>query len=409
MSKPILALIPSGYKTSKVYSILPNDASGDFDFSRASVGTRVRKDGLIEEVADNVPRLDWLNSDCQSLKLEPQRTNLQVYSEQFDNSAWTKANSTIEANSIISPNGELSADKLVDTTTSASKYIQDVASGLSTSSEATFSIFLKQSELSQVELLCAQNVSPFTNWARVRFDVSTLSDIGTIIGDFAYEDFGNGWIRLSITGTPVSTSAIIRVTLSKDGTTGYAGSGTEGIYIFGAQVEQGDYSTSYIKTEGDIETRLADVCNNAGTSDLFNDAEGVLYAEIAALADDLTFRVLSVSDGSNNNTVKFGYRSDSNRIYAEVRSGASSQAFLYYDVSDITDFNKVALKYKANDFALWVNGVERATDTSGSVSISLDTLNFDNGGGANDFYGKVKDVRYFDRALTDAELTELTT
>ena len=63
MSKPKLALIPSGYKSGKVYSILPNDATGDFDFDRASEGTRVRKDGLIEEVADDVPRLNWYNSN----------------------------------------------------------------------------------------------------------------------------------------------------------------------------------------------------------------------------------------------------------------------------------------------------------------------------------------------------------
>ena len=68
MTNPKLALIPSGYKTATVYSILPNNADGDFTYERNGSATRVRKDGLIEELTVNdTPRLDWLNSDCPSL------------------------------------------------------------------------------------------------------------------------------------------------------------------------------------------------------------------------------------------------------------------------------------------------------------------------------------------------------
>ena len=70
MNNPILALIPSGYKEDKVYSVLPNDGTGDFTFVRGSKGTRVRKDGLVEEVGvgtNDIPRLDWYNDECPSL------------------------------------------------------------------------------------------------------------------------------------------------------------------------------------------------------------------------------------------------------------------------------------------------------------------------------------------------------
>jgi hypothetical protein len=137
----------------------------------------------------------------------------------------------------------------------------------------------------------------------------------------------------------------------------------------------------------------------------------VLYAEISALADDLSFRVLSLSDGTNNNTVKFGYRSDSNKIYSEFRTASTSQSFMSFDVSDITEFNKVAFKYKENDFALWINGVERATDASGTVPNigTFNTLNFNRGDVNNVFFGKTKCVAVYKEALTDAELTCLTT
>ena len=59
MSNPILALIPSGQKATKVYSVLPSDGSGDFTFDRDTIAKRVRQDGLIEEVAADIPRLDW--------------------------------------------------------------------------------------------------------------------------------------------------------------------------------------------------------------------------------------------------------------------------------------------------------------------------------------------------------------
>ena len=81
MATPSLAMIPSGYKASKVYSVLPESGVGDFDFTRATTATRVNSSGLIEEMAINVPRLEYPLIDgvvngCPSLLLEPQATNV---------------------------------------------------------------------------------------------------------------------------------------------------------------------------------------------------------------------------------------------------------------------------------------------------------------------------------------------
>ena len=70
---------------------------------------------------------------------------------------------------------------------------------------------------------------------------------------------------------------------------------------------------------------------------------------------------------------------------------------------------KIAVKYKENDFALWVNGVEVATDTSGNTPIGLNKLSFTRGDNNHPFEGKVKCVAVFKEALTDAQLTSLTT
>ena len=96
---PSLALIPSGYKggSSKgtLYSVVPADGTGDFDFTRSGSATRINKEGLIETVGNNVPRLnypliDGVVSGCPSLLLEPSRTNNVFYSQEVNNYYWIK-------------------------------------------------------------------------------------------------------------------------------------------------------------------------------------------------------------------------------------------------------------------------------------------------------------------------------
>ena len=192
----------------------------------------------------------------------------------------------------------------------------------------------------------------------------------------------------------------------------YSGDGTSGVYIYGAMLEEGSYATSYIPTNGAIATRLADACTDAGTSDTFNSSEGVLMAEISALADDLTDRTIALSDGTTSNTVRIEYLSVSNAIWAVVTntSTGGNQAILQYTYPDITINNKVAIKYKENDFSLYVNGIKVATDTSGVTfsANTLNTLNFNRSNNDRDFYGNVKQIQYFDTALTDEELQALT-
>jgi hypothetical protein len=121
---PSLALIPSGVKASKVYSVLPTDGVGDFDFTRSGNATRVNSDGLIELVSTNVPRLnypliDGVVSGCPSLLLEPSRLNVATYSEDFSNGVYSKLNGTVTTNTAISPDGTQNADTWTATSGSA--------------------------------------------------------------------------------------------------------------------------------------------------------------------------------------------------------------------------------------------------------------------------------------------------
>ena len=120
--KASLVQIPSGYKSGTLYSVVPNTADGDFDFTRGSTATRVNKDGLIETVASGVPRLDYplldgVVQDCPTLLLEPQRTNSITYSEDFSDSSWNKNNATVTSNNTTAPDGTTNADKITSTGT----------------------------------------------------------------------------------------------------------------------------------------------------------------------------------------------------------------------------------------------------------------------------------------------------
>ena len=76
-----LVVTPNGTKESKLYAIKPTDGSGDLVVTRETTATRVNSAGLIENVAVNVPRLDYSNGTCPSILVEPQRTNLLLNSE----------------------------------------------------------------------------------------------------------------------------------------------------------------------------------------------------------------------------------------------------------------------------------------------------------------------------------------
>lgn len=295
MSNPILALIPSGQRATKVYSVLPSDGSGDFTLARTGTATRVRKDGLIEAVATTVPRLDWLNSDCPNLLIEPIRTNRQIRSEEFDNAAWTKqADLTVTANQVTAPTGELTADKIKrGSTVAANNYLSDAASKSSSAQlDACTSVFVKQGE-GDFFAFRAQGTYPNRMDAIFQFSNTTLttSVAGSnfTVASSKVENYGNGWYRLSVVYNTDAASTIISL-FSPRSTTGQVDvsdtSTSAFVYLWGCQVEEGTSLTSYIETTSGTSTRNADVCNVTTPSGVVNITE--------TFSDDTTNVITSI-------------------------------------------------------------------------------------------------------------------
>ena len=408
MATPNLALIPSAYKARVVYSVLPNTGAGDFTFVRSGNATRINKDGLIETVDSHVPRLNYdiyqgKPKQCPSLLLEPSRENLVTQSENFE-SGWSLDDATVVSNSAISPDGTLTAT-LFKGNTNSSKHTILLNPSISASVPASLSLFVKAKELKYIQI-----ASVVTSGQYVNFDVSK-GIVGTVGGNFTnakIEPLGNGWYRCSASATVYNNMYISLVSgLNSGWLESWAmPNSTDGLYIWGAMLEEGSFVSSYIPTNGSTETRNAEQCNSAGNSDTFNDSEGVLMVEISALAADSTNKVITISDGSTSNRVQI-YFNSSNNIQASVTSGGSGQVAVTSD-NNIKLYNKVSFKYKVNDFELWVNGYKVAVDTLGAVPTGLQEIDFDNGAGGADFYGKTKQLQYFDSELTDSQLEYLT-
>ena len=351
---------------------------------------------VIESVTNDtdLPRINY-SGGCGSWLLEPSRSNLITYSEDFSQ-GWSLNGGGVTINQTTSPDGTLNADKLFAQTNNGQHRVDFSSSNAS--GATTFSFFAKSAEYN-------------TLWVRIGLttvyfnleDVESFNNTTATTSSINY--YGNGWYRCMVTKEISSANEVCRINLTesyKDASI-WTGDGTSGLYIWGAMHEVGSYPTSYMPTQGVVVTRGADLALNSGSSDLINSTEGVLYAEISALANDGTFNFISLSDGTTSNRINIMFNTD-NTLDAFV-GGVGT----FDSVVDILNFNKAAIKYKSGDYAFWVNGVEVevSTSTSGTHS-GLKKLNFDIGNGSNDFYGNGKCVAVFKEALTDSELEALT-
>ena len=293
------------------------------------------------------------------------------YSEDFSNSAWTKTRCTIDAGGHTSPSGENNAFKM--TATDDDARLQD--GGEPTGVIYTQSIYVKSATGSDVD--------------------GQIDFTGTQIVTFTATE---QWQRVVTTSDNTRTGRVrVRITNSGDE-----------LLIWGAQLEQQSYSTSYIPTNGAASTRLQDIANNSGNATLINSTEGVLYAEAIAI-DPSYASIISLSDGTNTNRIALTLPQNVNNINAfSSVNGVKIDNNILHDPSVNS---KYAIVWNGNSFKVFVNGIKKVDNTmSGSFSANaLTNVRFDRGDGGLNFHGKTKALVVYKEALTDEQLTCLTT
>ena len=327
----------------------------------------------------NIPRIDYTNGSCPSLLVEPQRTNLILYSEQFDNADWSKLNATITANTTTSPSGVSNADTLVIT---SGGYLLKLLTSFSAVSgqSITASIFVKNQT---------------TNF--LGFGGATIA--GTDV--YSIENYGNGWYRHKVTRTfTVTVVGLIQyIIFDKVGTH----------FIWGAQLEVGAYATSYIPTVASSVTRNADVISKSGISSLIGQTEGTIFVDIYIRDRNNQISASIQRDGAVNAIYISQQNSKANFI---VRASNSSK-LSYSNEAFLIGRNKAAITYNINGtFKVFLNGV-KLTQTSissftfSSALSSLQLYDDDYYSASNTSYNN--STQLYKTALSDTECIQLTT
>ena len=348
-------------------------------------------------ITDNVPRLDYTDSSCPALLLEPQRSNLLIQSEYFN--GWAQINTITTDNSINSPEGVQNAAKLVASSGYSNKVIYQ---GI-TANTYTASVFAKKGELEGLVIA--------TGTTGAFFNLNTQSfraDYSAPVTSYKIENYGNGWFRYSITFTEAGANNLyIGPNDNVSTSLAITGDGTSGIYIYGATLEAGSYATSYIPTYGRSVTR-----NQDGTGDnKYGDAVdtwAIMYEfdfDKMALQNNIVFSNIS-SHSSSNTNISF-------RIFTKYNTHHCIAPYFNvdseYPFSTNTDNNKVDknVLLRANgdgsfDYFTNFNDTITKQSVSGNTAIEWGKMNLK--GSPQTAYKRIVLVK---QALTDEQCESL--
>ena len=408
--KASLVQIPSGYKSGTLYSVVPNTSAGDFTVTRGSTATRVNKDGLIESVAANVPRLNYDPSNPQDphLLLEPQRINIYTYSQDL-NQGNSLTNTTIDADSIVSPDGSLTGNKLTQTSGALVRKTLTILSGT-----YSWSFFAKKGDLRYLNarsLFVLNGTTPANGNTIIDLDTNTIAYKGTNVTSASIQQYPNDWIKVEIVATDNATGSGDFVDFfftdsdTSTQSTGVAGNG----FIWGVQFEAGSYPTSYIPTTIAV-TRTVDDWEN--TDGLSLSGDFTYFVHIKNF-DDKTLGNYPIQFFFRQSASPFSYfrflLESNERWFAQLRDNNASVTRFNASsdtLSNLGDNIKLAFAKSGTSCKYYVNGTLVLSSTITDFNYTFNRINHTTG---NNQPAKLSQVMVFDTGLTDAELQTLTT
>ena len=260
-------IVKDGTLQSKSFSDIVN-------FSRTSNATVTRADGTIGYAPHN----------------------LLTFSEQFDNAAWAKTACTITSNTIVAPNGTLTADKLTESTANNIHGVYSTTTGITNGAVYTYSAYVKAGESTSFGIV--PSFSSGTGGAFFNLSLGTItSGTGTIT------PVGNGWYRCS--ANIIASATTLYVYISNGGV--FTGDGTSGLFIWGAQLEIGSTATTYNPTTVKNLLGFTEAFDNAAwtKSNSFVQTNLLTYSEAF---DNAAWTKTGASITANNTIAPNGYQ-----------------------------------------------------------------------------------------------------
>lgn len=376
---------------------------GAATFTRASAATCRLKNGLLKKVASGVPRAHYAADGTYLGYLsEGARTNLALYSEDFSHATWAK-NSATATSGFTSPDGGTTAYKIVPTNladTTANTSAGGITQAVTVSVSATWAMAL-YAKKGEVGLKLREGVA---SGAVVKVDLDT----GAVTGSSSTlavtaTQWADGWWRVQCLRTtgPAESSCSVNIKADID-----TGDGVSGVYVWGVQVEQAAFSSSYIPTTTASATRNADALTYPNAPHV-QDSAGTAYAEIFDVIPS------GVGTGGFRSIVRLGPGIGIPSVtQTDVQLNDSAAAATKVGIDDpTTGISKCA--------GAWETGAPlRMTGSGGSVTLS--GPNYDGtmlGGnigiaavsdGTINFFGCVKNVRLWTSGLSSAFLQAIT-
>jgi len=371
-----------------------------FTFDRASTATVVNKDGLIETVGTDEPRIDFLNNTKGHLLLEPQRSNYLLQSNQFD-TTWVLS-SSIDLTSGQTGVGGSDNAWLLKRNSTGSRYIQQSLS--LSSAQYSYSVYLKAESTNWAYVWSYDGVASVNVYIDLENGVIGNTS-GSNLNDVSIESVGNGWYRVTLIYTQGTTLVRIYPAYAN----GSVSTGTDnGIYIQYAQLEQGSYATSYIPTSG----------QSGGVTRV---------SELPFGREDMVDLDLYSTEMTWFYDINLFYKEGGTTVAPRLISTSNSQVFIGLSIPNVggTDLRirhkdgttaantsavsftnggrfKIAVKITGTTGTAYINGTNLGTFTTLAAS------NYDEYENVQNNPNNINDMRFYDTALSDSELQALT-
>lgn len=369
-----------------------NASSGEYaDFDNVSVKevSFDQADGTLQlfEHPDNIPRIEYdASGNLLGLLVEESRTNQVQYSTPDSN--WSTTTLGTGVTPVVTLNNETSPDG----TTSAAKVVLDIGGGTTSSDRSLF-------------LVPSASVTATNSYAGSVWLKGAVGGERVVMrhaGNATYSLFTltTSWARYDVTETAASSLATMAIGLK-----GNQSDATATIYVWGAQIEAGEFPTSFIKTSGSTASRSSDVASINVDQFGFNASEGsvVIESQHFTTESSVSAAGFALDDGSSNN--RMYYYQNKGQWIASV-SGTTTVSIDDADPAESTA-TKAGVAYKENDFSSSIDGSLVGSDTSSAVP-TVTTLHVGRSSAGTALNGHIKSLNYYPKRLSNAKLQELT-